>query len=105
LNLRDAQQGLEKFIRQLVIDTPVGMVRLGDVPCQWKRFYQEAPRGHSKSTNLAIVVVWLLVASRRKLSGVGAATDRDQAKLLRDAIAEQKKGKRSKRKVSGTKKK
>lgn len=50
------------------------------------RAYLERGRGHSKTTDIAIVVCWLLFASARKVSGVVAAGDSDQAKLLRDAI-------------------
>jgi len=33
------------------------------------------------------MAMWALFASRRQLSGIGAAGDQDQARLLRDAIA------------------
>ena len=51
-----------------------------------KRAYLERPRGHSKTTDLAVMVAWALLASRSALTGLGAAADKDQARLLRDAI-------------------
>lgn len=50
------------------------------------RAYLERPRGHSKTTDIAVTVVWLLVFAARPLKGYSYAADRDQASLLRDAI-------------------
>lgn len=50
------------------------------------RSWWERPRGHSKTQDTAVMVCWALFASRRRLNGFCAAADRDQAKLLRDAI-------------------
>lgn len=58
-----------------------------DVPNATMRGYLERPRGHSKTADLAVMVLWCLFASCRRLSGVAAAADKDQARLLRDAIA------------------
>lgn len=112
MNLREAQQSLSQFVALLVIDTPAGRVRLGDVladyqadffrdiepallrlvgrdvPCQWRRFFSEWPRGHAKTFCLAVVILWLIVASRKKLTGIGAGGDKDQARLLRDSVAD-----------------
>lgn len=49
--------------------------------------YLERPRGHSKTSDLAIQSMWVLLASSRPLNGIVAAADRDQAKLIRDAIS------------------
>lgn len=49
------------------------------------RAYLERARGHSKTTDFAVMVLWVLYASARKLSGVAAAADKDQAQLLRNA--------------------
>jgi len=54
--------------------------------CQVSRAWLERPRGHSKTSDIAVVVSWLLFASRYQLAGVAAAADQDQARLLRDAI-------------------
>ncbi len=50
------------------------------------RGWIERPRGHSKTSDIAVMVAWALFASRRKIKGVVAAIDRDQARLDRDAI-------------------
>ncbi|MCE9604435.1 MAG: phage terminase family protein [Planctomycetia bacterium] len=50
------------------------------------RAYFERPRGHSKTADLAVQVSWVLFATQRMISGVAAAADKDQARLLRDAI-------------------
>jgi hypothetical protein len=46
----------------------------------------ERGRGSSKTTDIAVAASYLLFASDRKLTGVVAAADRDQAKLDSDAI-------------------
>ncbi len=51
------------------------------------RVYLERPRGHSKTSDLSIMVSWALAAARKPISGVAAAADRDQGRLLRDAVA------------------
>jgi hypothetical protein len=51
-----------------------------------QRGWLERPRGHSKSADLGVMCAWALFASRRRLSGIAAAGDQDQARLLRDAI-------------------
>lgn len=52
-----------------------------------QRIYLERPRGHSKTTDIGICASWLLLASRRKLTGACCAGDWEQAKLILDAIA------------------
>ena len=44
------------------------------------------PRGHSKTSDQAVSASWLLFASRRKLNGIAAAADKDQAALLLNSI-------------------
>jgi phage terminase large subunit-like protein len=51
-----------------------------------QRAYLERPRGHSKTSDLAVMVTWAIVFAPRMVRGVAAAADRDQARLLRDAI-------------------
>jgi len=53
----------------------------------FQRGWLERPRGHSKSADLGIMGAWALFASRRRLSGIAAAGDHEQARLLRDAIS------------------
>jgi hypothetical protein len=51
------------------------------------RAYFERPRGHSKTTDLAVTCCWALAFANRPLRGYCYAGDRDQARLLRDAMA------------------
>jgi len=53
---------------------------------QYQRGWLERARGHSKSLDLGVMAAWALFASRRRLSGIAAAGDQDQARILRDAI-------------------
>ena len=50
------------------------------------RAYLERPRGHSKTTDLAVTAVWALAFATRPLKGYCYAADRDQAGLLRQAM-------------------
>ncbi len=68
--------GWKRIARNKTIDGPVKL-----------RAYFERPRGHSKTTDLAVQVAWILFATERMISGVAAACDKDQARLLRDSIA------------------
>lgn len=52
----------------------------------YRRAYLERPRGHSKTSDLAVMVAWLLAHSQRTVEGIAAAADKDQAMLLRQAI-------------------
>ena len=99
-----------EFRLRLLIDADHGPVRLGDVIDDWQardfealdpawmrvaglpadggpsRAWLERPRGHSKTADIAVMVVWALAFSLRKITGIAAAVDRDQARLLRDAV-------------------
>ena len=100
-----------EFRRHVVVDCAGELHQLGDVVEAWqevdflamddawkhvvgirstppdqKRFYLERPRGHSKTTDQAIMATWGLLASQRPLSGLIAAADRDQAALVMDAV-------------------
>ncbi|MGE0760612.1 MAG: terminase large subunit [Pirellulaceae bacterium] len=111
MDLRAMQQDPRAFRRGLMIDADDGVIRLSEVLDDWQRVdfesldsgwrrvagqdvpacflraWLERPRGHSKTADLAVMVTWALFASRRQLAGVAAAADKDQARLLRDAIA------------------
>lgn len=50
------------------------------------RAYIERPRGHSKTSDMAIQIAWILLAARRVVRGVAAAADREQAGLLLAAV-------------------
>jgi Phage Terminase len=52
----------------------------------FQRGWQERGRGHSKSTDVMVSASWCLFASRKQLSGVVCAVDRDQAALDRDHV-------------------
>lgn len=43
-------------------------------------------RGHSKTTDEAIQLIWAIAFSRRQLSGVAAAGSKEQARFIRDAV-------------------
>ncbi len=50
------------------------------------RIYLERPRGHSKTTDLAVTCTWALAFATRPLKSYAFAADRDQAVLLKNAI-------------------
>lgn len=51
-----------------------------------QRAYIERPRGHSKTSDMALQLCWILLAARQSLRGLAAAADRDQANLIHEAI-------------------
>ncbi|MCH8047425.1 MAG: hypothetical protein IID44_27315 [Planctomycetes bacterium] len=55
-------------------------------PCRM-RAYLERGRGHSKTCDLAVTCCFALAFATRPLKGYCFAADRDQARLLRDAMA------------------
>lgn len=100
----------EEFRRRLLVDTGVGLDLWDHCMDPWQRedfaaldagwsravglstdkapqrAYLERPRGHSKTTDIAAMASWALMASRRPIRGLVVAGSRDQAKLVRDAI-------------------
>ncbi len=50
------------------------------------RAYLERGRGHSKTTDLGTTAAWALAFATRPLRGYGYAADRDQSRLLLDAM-------------------
>ncbi len=109
--LRKLQASPAAFRDSLLIDSDNGAQRLSAVCDDWQRTdferldsgwravaghkierpalraWLERSRGHSKTSDIAVMLAWVLFASRRRLSGVVAAADRDQARLLRDAVS------------------
>lgn len=112
-NLKQLQADPAVFRRSLFVDTDMGPERLGEVLDDWQRedfaaldasWYRlldpgrldfgqvptrawlERPRGHSKTSDIAVMVSWVLFAARRPVRGIVAAADRDQAGLLRQAV-------------------
>lgn len=111
MKLLDLQRAPAVFRSALLIDTDGGPQPLADALDDWQdadfraldsgwqraivgskqqaeyqRAWLERPRGHSKTLDLAVMAAWALFASRRRLSGIAAAGDQDQARLLRDAV-------------------
>lgn len=60
----------------------VGLRAPGTHRCAWLG----RGRGHSKTTDEAMQLIWAIAFSRRQLSGVAAAGAKDQAKFIRDAV-------------------
>lgn len=109
--LRKLQASPAAFRDVLLIDSDSGPQRLSVVCDDWQRTdferldsgwravaghkierpalraWLERSRGHSKTSDIAVMLAWVLFASPRRLSGVVAAADRDQARLLRDAVS------------------
>lgn len=51
-----------------------------------RRAYIERPRGHSKTSDMAVQIAWILLAARQPLVGLAAAADREQANFLHDSV-------------------
>lgn len=51
-----------------------------------KYFWRERARGHSKTTDLAVMVLCALYSSPTKITGVAGAASKDQARIIRDSI-------------------
>lgn len=51
-----------------------------------RRAYIERPRGHSKTSDMALQIAWILLAAREPLVGLAAAADREQAGFLLDSL-------------------
>ncbi len=51
-----------------------------------RRAYIERPRGHSKTSDMAVQIAWVLLSSRQPINGLAAAADRDQANFLHDSL-------------------
>lgn len=56
----------------------------GEVDGGFRRAWIERPRGHSKTSDMAAQIAWILLYGRRRLRGLAAAADRDQAGLIHD---------------------
>ena len=56
------------------------------VTANYQRAYIERPRGHAKTSDMAVQIAWTLLFSKRRVSGLAAAADRDQAALIWDAV-------------------
>jgi len=100
-----------EFRNAIAVDTDNGPRRFGEVIDAWQRqdfealdaswqllargeggggpmrAWIERPRGHSKTMDQAVAILWALLTSTRRLKGIAAAADQEQAGLLRSAIA------------------
>jgi len=54
--------------------------------CGPTQVWEERPRGHSKSSDAAAMILWALTFARRQINGVAAAADKDQAGIIRKGI-------------------
>lgn len=63
----------------------VGLPVKDDRPI-YRRAYLERPKGHSKTSDIALQALYALTCSRRPLCGYAAAVDQEQARLQRDAV-------------------
>ena len=64
------------------------LMRVAGLPAEGgkQRQYFERGRGHSKTTDMMILVLWLLLFCRRPVKGIAAAADLDQSKIGRSAF-------------------
>lgn len=109
LNRRAARRFPSAFRRQLKLtsdsrQTLAGMLQpwqeadFGALDAAWRqlagyddspaflRAYVERPRGHAKTSDTAVQLAWILQNAQRRVEGLAAAADREQAALLRDAV-------------------
>ncbi|MGE0607688.1 MAG: terminase large subunit [Pirellulales bacterium] len=114
MNILNAVSGFKNFLAEIFIPTDRGPYRVAEITDSLQleifdaiapglkrvieggenatfadaliRFYLEMPRGHAKTTFLALIVIYLCIASPRRLIGVIAAADQDQARLVRDTV-------------------
>lgn len=56
------------------------------VPPGFQRAYIERPRGHSKTSDMAVHIAWILLYAPHPVHGLAAAADRDQAALIAAAV-------------------
>lgn len=101
----------EAFREALYVDCNGNLRKLGEVQDEWQRddftaldgmlqvcngrsesadqmrAWLERPRGHSKTTDVAVCCVWALAFANRPIKAYVYAADRDQARILHDAIS------------------
>lgn len=112
MNFKPLQGSPATFRSALLVDTDSGPRKLADVLDPWQaqdfaaldpawrrvvghdvtptvqRAWLERPRGHSKTSDAAVMVSWALFSARppKKINGVSIACDREQSQLLRNSI-------------------
>lgn len=92
----EGPNGVEKFgnfVAQFQIDdfnamTPAMMYLAGvsSVKPDVQRFWRQRSRGSSKTTDIAMIALWLLWACDRKIEGLCGADDREQASLIKNQM-------------------
>jgi len=53
-----------------------------------RRAWIERPRGHSKTTDMAVQLAWILQFSQQTVRGLAAAADREQGEILHEAVSD-----------------
>lgn len=56
--------------------------RVSEYKPKHRRAYLERPRGHSKTTDIATMVLWALISAPVKIVGIAAAASEEQAKMI-----------------------
>lgn len=56
------------------------------IPEARRRAYIERPRGHSKTSDMAMQIAWILLFAKSPVNGLAAAADLDQALLIHTAV-------------------
>ncbi|TXH53879.1 MAG: hypothetical protein E6Q97_12060 [Desulfurellales bacterium] len=54
----------------------------------YQRFWIQRSRGYSKSTDIASCIIWLIAFATRKIEGIIAAEDQEQAEFVREQMIE-----------------
>lgn len=105
--IEECRRSPARFRRHLLIDVHGEAVRFGSHLDDWqredfesldeawmyaaklsnrrpvkRRGYLERPRGHSKTTDIAVMTMWAIMAAPLRISGYVAAASEDQAELL-----------------------
>jgi hypothetical protein len=111
---RRAKEGLRYYLQSVVINAQPNPRRFGDCAEPWQReligpkvgafeylaglrdsydgpmsFFDVLARGHDKSSLEGRFATWLLLASRRTIHGYIVAADRDQGRLILQAIEDE----------------
>lgn len=55
-------------------------------PSVYRRAWIERPRGHAKTSDMAVQLLWILLFGGTRVRGLVAAADREQASLVRTAM-------------------
>src|SRR5262245_60395363 len=108
--LRHYAERPDAYRENLVIEANGEAVRFGAVVEQWqradfealdpgwrraigldpegepKRGWLERGRGHSKTSDAAVMLLWAIIFAPRRIAGIVAAGDQDQARIVAAAV-------------------